>query len=71
MTNIKAIRPKIDTELIKFGDELKAEIAELKKDAERIKAAFYVNMLRCFPEKTHDEIADAINAAIEAEGRKE
>ena len=43
--------------------ELEAELAELKQYAEKVKRAFHVNMVRAFPEKSHEEIAFEIEKA--------
>jgi hypothetical protein len=44
--------------------EANARIAELEAENERLKAAFRVNMLRCFSNMSHEEIDAEIDAAI-------
>jgi len=39
-------------------------IEELEKINKRMKAAFRVNMLRCFPNMSHEEIDAEIDASI-------
>ena len=43
----------------------RARIAELDEAHGRLKATFRVNMLRCYPDKSHDEIEAEIRAALE------
>ena len=52
-------------------DNLEAELAELRKDRERMKrengalrSAFHVNMLKAYPQKSHQEISDEIDNAM-------
>ena len=52
-------------------DNLESELAELRKDRERMKrengalrGAFHVNMLKAYPQKTHQEISDEIDNAM-------
>jgi hypothetical protein len=40
-----------------------AKNARLTEQMNDLRSAFYVNMLRCYPTKTHQEISDAIEAA--------
>jgi hypothetical protein len=47
-----------------------AEIERLKAKQRKIYAAFYVNMLRVYPEKSHDDIRAAVDEAID-QARKE
>jgi hypothetical protein len=50
--------------------EQKDRIAELERQVAKLRAAFHVNMLRAYPDKTHAEIAEAIDAAL-AQANKE
>lgn len=45
-----------------------AEIARLKSELNTMRSAFHNNMIRAFPEKTHDEVARAIDAAMQKGG---
>ena len=52
-------------------EQLEAELAELRKDRERMKrengalrSAFHVNMLKAYPQKSHQEISDEIDNAM-------
>lgn len=47
-----------------------AELARVKAERDALRVAFEVNMLRAFPEKSHDEIRAAIDAAIGVEREK-
>jgi hypothetical protein len=41
---------------------LRTQLADATRKLEEVKAAFYVNMLKCYPEKSHAEIqAEVIN----------
>lgn len=42
---------------------LTAELARVTAERDALRAAFEVNMIRAFPEKSHDEIRVAIDAA--------
>jgi hypothetical protein len=48
-----------------------ARIAELEAALKHLEATFRVNMLRCYPDKTHDEISDEIRNARKVLGEKE
>lgn len=52
-------------------NKLQSELAELRKDRERMKrengalrSAFHVNMLKAYPQKSHQEISDEIDNAM-------
>jgi len=47
-----------------MNGRLLTENAELRAEINRIKAAFRVNMLRCFSNMSHEEIDAEIDAAI-------
>lgn len=49
-----------------MGDS--AELRDVKRENEKLKAAFRVNMLRAFPHMSHDEIDAEIEAAIRESG---
>jgi hypothetical protein len=44
---------------------LRTQLADATRKLEEVKAAFYVNMLKCYPDKSHAEIQEAIDQAIE------
>jgi len=54
---------KMEDELRILRDVLIAKNARLTEQMNDLRSAFYVNMLRCYPTKTHQEISDAIEAA--------
>jgi hypothetical protein len=45
-------------------EEIDAEITRLREENEKLRAAFRVNMLRAFPNMSHEEIDAEIDAAI-------
>ena len=49
-------------------DEAAAEITRLRKENEKLRAAFRVNMLRAFSHMSHEEIDAEIAAAIRESG---
>ena len=49
-----------------MGDS--AELTDVKRENEKLRAAFRVNMLRAFPHTSHDEIDAEIEAAIRESG---
>ena len=55
-------------------DSLEFELAELRKDRERVeryawklRSIFHVNMLRAYPQKSHQEISNEIDKVMEDE----
>ena len=48
-------------------ETLYIRVSELKAENERLKAAFRVNMLRCFSDMSHEEIDAEIEHAISGE----
>ena len=60
-----------DTLLERFSrerHEAADEIDHLRKENEKLRAAFRVNMLRAFPNMSHEEIDAEISAAIRESG---
>lgn len=58
---------KDTSEFPTMSDTVEAVIQEVDRLNQQIlmlKAAFYTNMLRCYPDKPHEEIAKAIEASI-------
>lgn len=56
---------KLRTEVMSdYHEGFEEGILYMKAENERIKAAFRVNMLRAFPNMSHDEIDAEINKAI-------
>ena len=49
-----------------MGDS--AELQDVKRENEKLRSAFRVNMLRAFPQMSHDEIDAEIAAAIRESG---
>lgn len=59
-------RLRRDVKTAVMGDS--AELADMKRENEKLRSAFRVNMLRAFPQMSHDEIDAEIAAAIRESG---
>ena len=54
-----------DQSWVMIAEEAADAIKALEVENERLKAAFRVNILRCFPNMSHEEIDAEINRVLE------
>jgi hypothetical protein len=57
----------VDETCLVFAKNIEAENEKLRAENEKLRAAFRVNMLRAFPNMSHEEIDAEIEAAIVGE----
>ena len=58
----------VDETCLVFAKNIEEENERLRAENEKLRAAFRVNMLRAFPNMSHDEIDAEIAAAIRESG---
>jgi len=64
---VQQLREYAENMYVDFCSEAADAIEALEAENERLKAAFRVNMLRCFSDMSHEEIDVEIAAAVSGE----